>query len=481
MSDVNAGDLRVIKDENDVLHAYAGAGADSRAGIEIEMAFFDAKTLAPMTIPQNKTLKNVAMNALPGDWVRNEPTSETIEANGAAFRLGDIRPAFDDLNRKIKLVTDKAAAIGLKRSYFQELPEKTAADLLKSVVPVPRYQAFFAPPRADMQGFASYFAVCKSNQVSVSYRDADQALRDVRRLYFLAPFLFLLTDNSSYFREGKKFSGHQGMAFRREGLLEGRGFVPPYIFTAQSGEEYIRAHIEHVMNNPLFVHYDLNGGIVKLPAGTWTNFRELAQKGLNTATNYYFAETILWPDVKIAALRDEAGEVVNHRYEARMLGVGVHQHQTSFLIVSALAHNESFAEDVDALLARYGFDADNLEDARANLIAAYDAAQNHDNKFFDIAYGRGRMKNFAKEFADLIEITYDGAGLDEELSPLLSICRSGCTDAKINRLLFDTLEKTLAFQKNYDPAIFNDPNRAARDLFKKEMRAQGINACCCAS
>lgn len=481
MSEVNAGDLRIIKDESDVIAGYAGAGADMRAGIEIEQAFFDSKTLAPMTIPQNKVLKNAALGALPGDWVRNEPTSETIEINSIAPHTDQVKKIFADTGQKIKIIAAKAQGIGLKRSYFQELPERTAAELLKSIVPVDRYQAFFVPPRTDMMGFASYFSVCKSNQVSVSYRDPDHMLANVRRLYFLTPFLFLLTDNSSGFREGKKFTGHAGMTYRHEGLLEERGGVPPYIFTAKSGEEYIHNHIEHVMTNPLFVHYDEQGKIIKIPAGQWTTFSELANRGLNIASNYYLAETVLWPDVKIAALKDEQGNVVNHRYEARMLGVGIHQHQTAFLIVSALAANEKFAHDTDRLLARFGFDSKNLAQSRANLMAAYEAARNHDNQFFNIAYGTGTMADFAKKFADLIEIAYDGAGLDDELSPLLSICRSGCTDAKVNRLLFDTLDKALNFQKSYDPAIFDDPNKDAKSVFKKEIRAKDDKACCCSA
>lgn len=481
MSYVNAGDLRVIKDESDVLATYDGAGKDARAGIETELAFIDAKSLKPMTIAQNKTLKAISHNALPGDWVRNEPTPETIEVNSLAAPLGDIRPVFDDINRKIQLVTEKAAGIGLKRSYFQELPEKTAAALLQNIMPIDRYQAFFVPVREDMKGFGEYFSVCKSNQVSVSYRDTDHMLANIRRLYFLAPFLFLLTDNSSGFREGKKFTGHAGMNYRHDGLLEGRGAVPSYVFTAKNGEEYIRAHIEHVMTNPLFVHYDLEGDIVKLPAGQWTNFRDLEKQGLNIASNYFLAETVLWPDVKIAALRDDEGTVVNHRYEARMLGVGIHQHQTSFLVVSALAQNETFAHNIDRLLAKHGFDTRKLQQAHVHLLAAYENARHHNNKFFDIAYGTGSMADFAKEFADLIEIAYDGAGFDDELAPLLAICRSGCTDAKINRILFDTLEKTLQIQKNYDPAIFENPNVSARDVFRKEIRGKGEGACCCTS
>jgi hypothetical protein len=326
-------------------------------------------------------------------------------------------------------------------------------------VNVDRYQAFFAPPRADMMDIATYFFVCKSDQVSVSYRDPDHMLKNVRHLYFLAPFLFLLTDNSSGFDQGKAFSGHAGM--RHRASLKDRGVYPPYLFTAKTGADYLRAHIDHVMNNPLFVYYKQTGEMVRLPSGTWTSFNKLRGEGLNTATNYFFAQSVLWPDVKIAALKNAAGEVTNHRYEARMFGVGIHQHQTALLITAGLAFNQDFANKVDALLKSFGFCVSDPERCRDILASAYKNAREHGGKFFEIAYGTGNMQDFAKKFADLLEEAYVG-NFKDELAPALLICRTGCTDGKVNRRLFPTLEKAMDFQKSYDPAYFTNPNLCAQ-------------------
>ena len=59
-----------------------------------------------------------------------------------------------------------------------------------------RYQIMYAPYREDMTKCVQYFAVCKSNQVSVSHSDPDHLLKNLRRLYMLAPFLFMATENS---------------------------------------------------------------------------------------------------------------------------------------------------------------------------------------------------------------------------------------------------------------------------------------------
>lgn len=480
MSEVNASDRRVINSKDDVLATYQGAGDNAMTGLEVELAFFDPNSpdLAAMSLPQNLVLKNAAQDALTGigQWVRNEPTSELLEVNSIAAKPQELKKILDDANTKIKILTQKAEGLGLKRSYFQELPDKTAQELLSRIVQVDRYIAMYDPYRADMKKCVEYFAICKSNQVSVSHRNPDHLLENVKRLYLLAPFLFLLTDNSAGFCEGQPHSGHVGMTQRYNGLLEGRGGFPPYVFTARNGDEFIDAHINHAINNPLFMHYDLEGNLIKVPSGDWSvTFNALKERGLNTASNYYLAESLLWPDVKIAALKDENGVVTGHRYEGRMFGVGIHQHQTALLIMSALAFKQDFAAQVDELLQSFGLStAESLNKAYAN-------ARNHNGKFFDIAYGTGTMSDFAARFADLIETAYDGENLDEELQPLLTICRTGCTDGKVNRKLFPTLEKTLEFQRDYELTIFDNPNQCARQIFEKEL-ANSVNplasACC---
>lgn len=475
MSTVNAEDLTKIETADDVFPMYEGVGENAKAGIEVELAYYDPEDpeLKPMTLAQNKVLRNSARAKLKGasPWLNLEATTDVLEVASIARGYEDSKEVLDDTNLKIKVLTEKAAEIGLKRSYFQELPDKTADYLLNNITDVDRFQAFFNPYRADNLDMVRYFAVCKSNQVSVSYKDYDHLLKNVRRLYVLAPFLYLLTDNSSSYIERKPFSGHIGMHFRHYGLRDNkRGNVVPYIFTAKTGEEFIANHIEHVMNNPLFVYYDEEGQLIKIPTGDWTtNFRTLKEKGLNTASNYYLAQSTIWPDVKIATLKDENGNVNGHRYESRTLGVGIHQHQTSFIIVAGLAFHPTFGEEVDALLCKYGFDVDTLEGLYQQVGEAYQAARQHDGQFFDISYGSGTMADFAKEFADLIEPV--GADMDmiEETEPMIKIMRTGCTDGKVNRSLATTLDEAIAFQRSYDPAVFDNPNMCSRDVFEKKL------------
>jgi hypothetical protein len=91
------------------------------------------------------------------------------------------------------------------------------------------------------------------------------------------------------------------------------------------------------------------------------------------------------------------------------------------------------------------------------------------------------MLGFGQKFADLLENSSLMQGYEEELAPLLLICRTGCTDSKVNALLFSTLDKAKDFQRSYDPDIFKNPNQCARMVFEKEIKAlpnfEGCGAC----
>ena len=467
MSEVNANDTRRINSSDEILHTYKGSGDNAMTGIEVELAYFDPNTpdLTPMSIPQNKVVKNATNTQCSGDFARNEPTSEMLEIGSAPGKPDGLKAIIEDTNAKIACLSQKAADIGLKRSYFQDLPNHTAEQLLQNVVPVERYQAFFAPPRDDMKDVAAYFSVCKSNQVSISYHNTEHLFENLRRLYALTPVIFMLTDNGSGFDEGQAFSGHAGMKHRAS--LGQKGGCPDYLFTAATGDDYIQSHINAVMNNPLFVYYDEEGTLQRLPSGTWESFESLKSKGLNTATNYYFAESILWPDVKIAALKNDADEVINHRYEARMIGVGIHQHISALLIIAGLAFNPLFSEKADHLLAETGFDWKDPQATKNHIEKAYKNAREHGGKFLNIPFGNTQMIDFTKQFASLLEEAYVATELEDNLAPILSIARTGNTDAKINREMFNTLDKALDFQRTYDPSIFEDTNQCADTVFEK--------------
>lgn len=470
MSIVNAADQRLINTPEDVIGIYCCTGEESLTGAEVELSFFDPKKpgLPIMTPSQNKIVMDKAVKQFGPGSFNNEPASDILEANSFPAKFRNLQTVFDDIQSKTEFLRLESEKLGLKRSWFQDLPHVLASGLLKSIVDVERYQAFFNPPREDMMDIAAYFTVMKSTQVSISYKNFEHMHKNVRRLYLLAPFLFMLTDNTSGFNEGQPFTGHSGMHHRAS--LKDRGGFPPYIFTAEQGEDYIRAHIDNVMTNPLYVYYDEDGKLQRLPSGTWWTFdKELRERGLNTAANYYLAQSILWPDVKLAGIRDLEGNVTHHRYEARMFGVGIHQVQTALLIVAGLAFDENFADKVDFLLRTQGLCIKDAPGCVNGLRNSYSYARNHNGKFFDIIYGNGFMADFARKFADAIEQSFECKTFAHALEPILRICRTGWTDGKVNRAMFPTLEAVNAHQQSYDPEIFKNPGLCAHMIFEKDL------------
>lgn len=161
-----------------------------------------------------------------------------------------------------------------------------------------------------------------------------------------------------------------------------------------------------------------------------------------------------------------------------MFGVGIHQHQSALLITAGLSFNADFAVRTDRLLREFGFDAVQHEASYELLKKSYAAARTHNGRFLDVSYGNGTMMAFSKRFAELLEAAYLGSDFEEVLAPILMIARSGCTDGKINRLLFSTLEAAKQQQRQYDPAIFNNPNQCARMVYAHDIARSGRGAGC---
>ncbi len=482
MSEVNAQDQTLIRSPDDVLPLYQGVGSgQEKIGIETELAFFHAETLDFMSIPENSALLNTA-----GFTAHNEPTSDVLEIASIADSFERLENVIDDTDEKIRLLTSAAQNLGLKRSWFEYLPQTSASALLNSIVDVERYRIFFMPVRSDLDDISRYFASSKATQVSVSYRDPDHLLENVRRLYFLTPFLFMFTENSAGFWEGSPdpIDFLPGMVYR--GALKNRGGVPNHLFTAKTGEDYIHAHVNQIMNFPMFMFYDENGKLTRLPDEKFTSFEKLKKQGLNTAANYYLSQSTLWPDIKIAAIKDDRGNVFAHRFEARMFGVGLHQHRTAALIVGGLAFLPDFAQKTDALLKSFGFYVDQPQGSRQILTDSYKNARCHGNRFFDTPYGTGSMRDFALQFADLLEEACDDHPLQQRLGPALHICRTGHTDGFVNRVLFETLDSVKNHQKHFDSKLFDLKNACAdtalnpitgRSLHGIRLQ-ENISSCC---
>ncbi len=87
------------------------------------------------------------------------------------------------------------------------------------------------------------------------------------------------------------------------------------------------------------------------------------------------------------------------------------------------------------------------------------------------------MADFAREFADLVEALAVDLDMEAEFAAISLICRTGCTDGKVNRVLFPELADVLAFQRRYDHNLLNDSNLCAHMIFEKEIEKKTAGVC----
>ena len=124
MSQVNSSDFTLISSSDDVIGTYDGAGGDSKMGVEVELAFFDAENpaLPPMNVAQNEALHEAMAKQGDHAWLRKEPSAETVEINSIAADFSHIKDVLDDTQDKIRRLMQAAQDLGVKRSFFSDLP-----------------------------------------------------------------------------------------------------------------------------------------------------------------------------------------------------------------------------------------------------------------------------------------------------------------------------------------------------------------------
>ena len=462
MATLGGNNTRKITSVDDVLHLYGGVGrGNGKFGTEIEIAFYDAQTLAFMNKEQNIALVEKA--AAKGISLNYEPFCDGLEVASTAGTHDDILAVIEDTNLKTEKTVEIAETLGLKRSFFEQSPQVRTYDLLNNIIDNERYQAFFVPVRKDIEAIARYFVSSKSTQASVSYETPDHLLDNVRTLYFLTPFLFMLSANNAPFMNDSAIPVKYLAGMNYRASLGHLGGVPDYVFTAENGEDFIKSHIEDVLTTRVFSIFDHDGKQIKLPENQWKSLRDLESEGLNTEQNYVQVQSMMWRDVAIKPFRDERGGLSQHRYEARMFGAGMHQHATAAFIVSGLAFNPDYMADVQALLREFGFKAGTPVETKARLLASYTSARQHDNKFFGVPYGSGIMRDFAREFGQITTRAYQNAsdGLKQYLAPLSYICETGMCDTRAHAEHLCNLEMVKNLQLSHNNRCINNARYCA--------------------
>jgi hypothetical protein len=227
-----AQDAVAVKTHADVIDYYRGtqtnflipeAARTPKIGMEMEYTAFILGSLTPLGIEKGNALVLAGEKA--GLQVHREPSSTLAEVITDPFSPENLERLLVQSEEKFRSLYALASEQETCLSPFGHLPHIGAQE--HSVTKVPRYKAFWDPPRADMQDIYRSF-LYPNIQTSISYRDWDHLLRIIRLCTALEPVMFLLTDASAGFFEGEPIDDCPWMKLKsRRGV---NGGIPDFYY-----------------------------------------------------------------------------------------------------------------------------------------------------------------------------------------------------------------------------------------------------------
>lgn len=449
--------------------------ANLRGGIEIEFHFQDLQKNGPGELSLASDARVLDLKQA----LKKRKITMTDEAGGqmgeictTAYQLPDLRQLMQDIRQTRNRIFDTAQAMDLKPSPYAVLADYNRAAFNANMVgPLDGQPERGARHRGIVAGLAAHLPPqasawpLQNTAVHISHgaKDLEHLYSCYRRNVFLMPVLLMLMENRPPFIAGEKQSRHMGLVARQ--ALGERGLVPDIFFESRGAEDFVNRLYTRILNRPMYSW--LEGDIyhsAKDNGQTPPTFEDLKTRGLNTASNALQALSMDWPFQKLAKIRTASGEILGERLETRDIDPGNHQPFTAALAVLLPAMSDKCGEEIDALLAAYGFDVENPAQSREAFNAAVAAATHRGDCFLDIPYGVSTMADFAKEYGRILQRHARLAGVEDYLSPLVHICETGRSDAKVLAERLTTYDDVLAFQKHYDADIFRDPKLCLAQL-----------------
>lgn len=445
MTDVNKTNTRLISTPQDALPLYAPAPESftNKIGVEVEMPVVKPGSPKPSIPPAadmqalQKTLKDQGFDA------QLEPAG-VIEYASPPFDIAAVPQLLSEMKRGIKSFEEAFIEAGLQRSPFSIVPTTTKEEALSNMVGRERLTASLKAMQEIFDENTLRLPMLTSSvQASFSPPDADAMFRMMYRAYALSPLLMAATNSFSGFVVNED-SRVDDIPRAKYYLGYGdAGGVSPAFLKSENGADLIRNHIDAVFNAPMHFAYAFDGSIIGATAENRLTYRQLVEQGLGTLSNYELAESFLYNDVKIANLRDDAGNVVGKRMEVRGADSGVDQPVMGVLMMAALIPDGPAADAFDALLKDYGFTGNPVNDA-ALFLSSRKAAVENNGKFMDVAFGTGRLRDFAADVAGILESAWDGKIPAPDRARLAEVLLTGESDAKIFAQKFPRLSDAAA-------------------------------------
>lgn len=441
------------------------AGGTPKAGVEIEFHMQDTRIpdpSAPAADARVQELKAKLDQRL-GQKHAEEIAGQMVEVSTAPYALSQIAVLLDNIARKQAAVVEEAAKLDLKPVPFAAVPgldaARAEANMIAPTADNPRRGVLFghfldALRRQRAEKIIPYPFLNVSVQASVTAKDPDHLFAMMRRHYSLLPFFFVLFNNRAPAFEGTgaKMLRHEGIAARR--ALGERGLVPADYTRSRSGDEYIDRYFKTVYQRNMFCHADAQGQFTA--AANPVSLEKLQRQGLATLRNAHVAMQMDWHSCKLRAI----GATRALRAEMRDMDTGGH-HATSMAAINALMNlDDECGAAMDALLARYGYGAVPADNA-AMLKRDIDTVARNVPLYMNVPYGRGKMKDFARDFIAVIDEYAARRGVDGHITALRHACVNAMPEARALGYTLRTPQAVAHFQRSYDTALFTNPRVSA--------------------
>lgn len=405
--------------------------------------------------------------------LHKETTSGVLEKSSSAYRNDDLLGLYAEFGEFLEARVEAARKNGAVLCPTSQIPTTTVQEGLDKILADDRKRSILSNYADVLEDDALRFTFMTSTfQTSLSYRDPEQMYNIVSVANDLAPFLYILGEDTTGFVEDnprqRLFPPH--MFYCKSLGLYG-GIEEAYL-SAFDADSYLEAHIRQAADMPMFSYFDHSGDVVpadKLHMPTWNSLRA---QGLNTGTNFTMAECgTFWPDVKLCDIRDKNEVPIGKRVEIRMVDRGFWMIPLSKMIQDTEGNRQ-----IRDLLEDYGFDGKPGLGSAAVIKQAQFSALRRGHSFLDVSYGAAgntsaprTMHDFAKDLSDVVGKYFAGHELEPYLDGFHHICQTGRTNAKVLQEMYPTLDDA----KRY---VIEAPDEIKLDMVKclDQHREDGI-------
>lgn len=227
-----------------------------------------------------------------------------LEAAGAPIPADELTCSLQLISRAQTTIINAAKSVGLSGFNAAFPGSISIKDCAENMVARERLTAEwekFSLDGTDSPGLRT-MGLATSAQVSIGYRDPQEAGEIIKLGNLLAPAFYAAFANSTGYVEGQRSDLLIPRAdwWMQHNRTAPRAGIPISILKqmfARNGENsLLDTWINHVQQVPMVYYWDEQGA----PRfDTSPTFKQLLNRGLGTQQNFALAESLLWPDVKV--------------------------------------------------------------------------------------------------------------------------------------------------------------------------------------